>query len=207
MQDEIKRWEAKHKIGLILTSSNARPPWLRPDEPMTYLFLMEEWVEYGKWEKRMLCGPSLLKSRNSSNGSSPSCWRRRSGGAETACQQNELAAAKRVRFMNLDLQQAFKDDVVMVSLIKLWRWFGVTRRRAYFKLIKGEPKVLEKFIKPVKAMIEVSQSFGYRTVAHLLDMKKNPANRVPDHGQASAQTACSVSPEDSGLALGGCCAE
>ena len=33
---------------------------------------------------------------------------------------------------------------------------------------KGTPKVQEKFVTPIKAMIEENPSFGYRTVAHHL---------------------------------------
>lgn len=80
--------------------------------------------------------------------------------------------------MILELQQALKDDGVMVSLVKLCRWFGVPRRTVYYKSTKGEPKVQEQFVKPIKAMIEENPSFAYRTVAHLLDMNKNTVQRV-----------------------------
>ena len=80
--------------------------------------------------------------------------------------------------MILELQQALKDDGVMVSLVKLCGWFGVSRRTVYYKPTKGEPKVQEQFVKPIKAMIEENPSFGYRTVAHLLDMNKNTVQRV-----------------------------
>ncbi|WP_341686319.1 hypothetical protein [Limnohabitans sp.] len=33
-------------------------------------------------------------------------------------------------------------------------------------------------MKPIKAMIEENPSFGYRTVAHLLDFNKNKGQRV-----------------------------
>ncbi len=56
--------------------------------------------------------------------------------------------------MILELQQTLKDDGVMVSLVKLCDWFAVPRRTVYYKPTKGEPKVQEHFVKPIKAMIE-----------------------------------------------------
>ena len=47
-----------------------------------------------------------------------------------------------------------------------------------FRPTKGTPKVQEKFVTPIKAMIEENPSFGYRTVAHLLGMSKNTVQRV-----------------------------
>lgn len=52
------------------------------------------------------------------------------------------------------------------------------RRTAYYRPTKGTPKVQEKFVTPIKAMIEENPSFGHRTVAHLLGMNKNPLQRV-----------------------------
>jgi putative transposase len=40
------------------------------------------------------------------------------------------------------------------------------------------PKLQERFVAPIKAMIEEHPSFGYRTVAHLLGMNKNTVQRV-----------------------------
>ena len=65
---------------------------------------------------------------------------------------------------------------MIVSLVKLCGWFGVPRRTSYYKPTKGEPKVQEQLVKPTKARIEENPSFGYRTVAHLLDM--NTVQRV-----------------------------
>ena len=43
--------------------------------------------------------------------------------------------------MILELQRALKEDVVVVSLVKLCEWFGVPRRTLYYKPTKAEPKV------------------------------------------------------------------
>ena len=80
--------------------------------------------------------------------------------------------------MILGLQQGLKEDGIEVSLVKLCQWFGVARRTVYYRETKGQPKLQEQFVKPIKAMIEENPSFGYRTVAHLLDFNKNTVQRV-----------------------------
>lgn len=52
------------------------------------------------------------------------------------------------------------------------------RRTVYYKLVQSAPKVDPKFATPIKAMIEKSLSFGYRTAAHLLGLNKNTVQRV-----------------------------
>ncbi|MGV0964292.1 MAG: IS3 family transposase [Polynucleobacter sp.] len=80
--------------------------------------------------------------------------------------------------MILALQQGLKDDGVEVSLVKLCRWFDVPRRSVYYQPCKAAPKLQERFVAPIKALIEEHPSFGYRTVAHLLRMNKNTVQRV-----------------------------
>jgi putative transposase len=41
--------------------------------------------------------------------------------------------------MILELQLAFKDDGVIVSPVKLCRWFALPRGTFYYKPTKGEP--------------------------------------------------------------------
>lgn len=43
---------------------------------------------------------------------------------------------------------------------------------------QGEPKVQERFVKPIKAIFEENPSFECRIVAHLLDMNKNTVELV-----------------------------
>jgi putative transposase len=105
--------------------------------------------------------------------------------------------------MILELQEALKEDGINVSLASLCHWFGVPRRTVYYRPIKGAPKVKDQYVKPIKA-IEENSSFGYHTVAHLLDMNNNTVQRVvPDHGLAGSQTACGVSSEDPCFAFSG----
>ena len=76
------------------------------------------------------------------------------------------------------IRQGLQADGITVSIAKLCRWFGVPRRTVYYKPVKSAPKVDPKFAVPIKAMIEESPSFGYRTVAHLLGFNKNTVQRV-----------------------------
>jgi len=76
------------------------------------------------------------------------------------------------------IRQGLQAEGITVSISKLCRWFGVPRRTVYYKPVKSAPKVDPKFATPIKAMIEESPSFGYRTVAHLLGFNKNTVQRV-----------------------------
>ncbi|ROR18601.1 putative transposase [Comamonas sp. BIGb0124] len=80
--------------------------------------------------------------------------------------------------MILRVQQGLADEGVAVSLSQLCRWFEVPRRTVYYKTVKVPPKVEPRFAEPIKALIEESPSFGYRTVAHLLGFNKNTAQRI-----------------------------
>lgn len=76
------------------------------------------------------------------------------------------------------IHQGLKEEGVVVSISKLCKWFDVPRRTVYYRPVKAEPVVQARFSEPIKAMIEASPSFGYRTVAHLLGFNKNTVQRV-----------------------------
>jgi putative transposase len=76
------------------------------------------------------------------------------------------------------IRQGLKADGFDVSISKLCRWFNVPRRTMYYRPLKAEPKVQERFVTPIKAMIEENPSFGYRTVAYLLGLNKNTVQRI-----------------------------
>ncbi|MCO5397780.1 DDE-type integrase/transposase/recombinase [Ralstonia soli] len=76
------------------------------------------------------------------------------------------------------IRQGLQADGITVSISKLCRWFEVPRRTVYYRPVKSEPKVQARFAEPIKAMIEESPSFGYRTVAHLLGFNKNTVQRI-----------------------------
>lgn len=54
----------------------------------------------------------------------------------------------------------------------------MARRTVYYRATKAQPRLQEQFVQPIKAIIEENPSFGYRTVAHLLDFNKNTVQRV-----------------------------
>ena len=76
------------------------------------------------------------------------------------------------------IRQGLKADGIHVSLSKLCHWFAVPRRTVYYRPTKAVPKVDARFAAPIKTMIEENPSFGYRTVAHLLDFNKNTVQRI-----------------------------
>ena len=80
--------------------------------------------------------------------------------------------------MILGMQRAMKEDGTGVSMSQLYHWFDVPRRTVYYKACKAPPKVQERFEKPIKEMIEQDPSFGYLTVAGLLNFNKSTVQRI-----------------------------
>ncbi len=80
--------------------------------------------------------------------------------------------------MILGIQQAMKEDGMEVSMSQLRRWFEVPRRTVYYRPTKAAPRVQERFEKPIKEMIDQDPSYGYRTVAGLLNFNKNTVQRI-----------------------------
>ena len=76
------------------------------------------------------------------------------------------------------IRQGLQADGIAVSISKLCRWFGVPRRTVYYRPVKAAPKLQDRLVGPIKAMIEENPSFGYRTVAYLLGMNKNTVQRI-----------------------------
>jgi len=76
------------------------------------------------------------------------------------------------------IRQGLKDEGIEVPVAKLCRWFDVPRRTVYYQSAKAAPKLKERFVEPIKRMIEEEPSFGYRAVANLLGFNKNTVQRV-----------------------------
>ena len=76
------------------------------------------------------------------------------------------------------VKQGLLDDGIQVPVTKLCAWFDVPRRTVYYQPTKAAPRLDDKFVKPIKALIEDEPSFGYRTVAWLLGFNKNTVQRV-----------------------------
>jgi len=76
------------------------------------------------------------------------------------------------------VKQGLEAEGVTVPMTKLCQWFEVPRRSVYYKPTKSAPKVQERLERPIKALIEQDPSYGYRTVAGLLNMNKNTVQRI-----------------------------
>jgi len=68
---------------------------------------------------------------------------------------------------------------------------------------KGQPKLQERFVTPIKAMIEENPSFGYPKVAYLLGMNKHRAKGVSVQGLAGTQASGGLEASYPGVAVGG----
>ena len=102
------------------------------------------------------------------------------------------------------LQQGMKEDGFEVPMTKLCRWFEVPRRTVYYRPVKSAPKVQERFAAPIKQLIEADPSFGYRTVAGLLQLNKNTVQRIFQiKGWQVRKRAVGHRTADRGAALGG----
>ena len=76
------------------------------------------------------------------------------------------------------LHEGLLADGDTVPISKLCTWFGVPRRMVYYKPTKAPPKLDDRFVAPIKSMIEENPSFGYRMVAYLLGFNKNTVQRI-----------------------------
>jgi putative transposase len=76
------------------------------------------------------------------------------------------------------IRRGLQNDDLHVSMTQLCRWCEGPRRSAYYKPLKTQPKMRERFVEPIKVMIEENPWFGYRTVAHLLKFNKNTVQRI-----------------------------
>ena len=81
--------------------------------------------------------------------------------------------------MILSIQRGLQAEGFKVSMSQLCRWFEVPRRTVYYRPTKAAPRVQERFEKPIKEMIEQDPSYGYRTVAGLLNFNKNTVGNHP----------------------------
>ena len=89
------------------------------------------------------------------------------------------------------IRQRLKADGFEVTVSQLCRWFELPRRTMYYKQVKAPAKVDPALAEPIKKLIEEEPSFGYRTVAGLLDSKP-PA--IPPSTVHRAVSTSSVSP-------------
>nr|WP_304991429.1 DUF1153 domain-containing protein [Burkholderia plantarii] len=178
MDEDIKRWTAKRKSALVTdivqgktTVAEANRTYDRsPSE-------VENWVDVDDDKRGMKnalrANPLDVKSNTSGRSRSckrltKPCW---------SCAPKKIAVpAGRGRELIETIHQGLKEEGVVVSISQLCRWFDVPRRTVYYRPVKAHPVVQARFSEPIKAMIEESPSFGYRTVAHLLASTRTPCN-------------------------------
>lgn len=76
------------------------------------------------------------------------------------------------------VQQGLKDEGFAVPMTKLCRWLEVACRTTYYKPARAPAKINAELAAPIKELIEAKPSFGYHTVAALLGMNTNTAQRI-----------------------------
>jgi putative transposase len=74
--------------------------------------------------------------------------------------------------------QGRKEDGSTAPMSKLCRWFQFLRCPAYYRPAKSAPKVRERFDEPIKRLIEADSTFGYRTVAGMLQFNQNSVQPI-----------------------------
>lgn len=74
--------------------------------------------------------------------------------------------------------QGLTDDSFYVSISQLCRWVDVPRRTIYYQFRNAPPAVKPELSEPIKPLIEVEPSFGYRTVPGVFDIHKNTVLRI-----------------------------
>lgn len=171
MEEEIKRWTARRKSALVLevlqgrttVSEASRQFDLPPSE-------IESWVEDAKrgMENALRAKPEDVREQ----------YERQLKELQEAYGEAmlELRARKKIavpagegRVMIEAIRQGLKEEGVEASISQLCRWFGVARRTVYYRPRRAASKVRPELAEP---------TYGYRTVAGLLDMNKNTVQRI-----------------------------
>jgi putative transposase len=80
--------------------------------------------------------------------------------------------------MIVTIRLGLKQDEFDVSLCKLCRWLEIPCRTTYYKPTNAPANVQDRYVQPINRLNESNPSFGYRTVAHLLDFNKNTVQRI-----------------------------
>lgn len=180
MEEEIKRWTARRKSALVLeiiqgkttVAEASRQFDLTPSE-------IEGWVDEGKrgMENALRAKPEGRAGAVRATAQGPAGSLRR--GHAGAARPKEIGVpVGQGRDLMVSNQQGLREDGFEVSMLKLCRWFGVARRTVYCRPTKAPPAVKAALAEHIKALIGGESSFGYRTVAGLLGMSKNTAQRI-----------------------------
>lgn len=119
--------------------------------------------------KTLNAGPLSVKSRWSLRSCKVRRQSTRPAGPTTFCLPKLKSGWARTR----NDRDELKEDGFTVSISQLCRWFGTPGRTVHYKPTKAALKVNPSLADPIKARIEESSLFGYRTGADLLGMNKS----------------------------------
>ncbi len=78
----------------------------------------------------------------------------------------------------MHVQSELAREGAKVSITKLCRWFGISRRSYYYKPKAGASRIDEKKVERIKATIEEYPTYGYRRVALLTGINKKAVQRI-----------------------------
>ena len=76
------------------------------------------------------------------------------------------------------MQAELKAEGFDVSIAKLCRWLGVSRRSYYYRTRTRQKAVDEKKAEQVKSVIERFPTYGYRRIAFMLDWNRKVEQRI-----------------------------
>ncbi len=78
----------------------------------------------------------------------------------------------------MQVQSEMRNEGNAISITKLCRLFGISRRSFYYKPTRRTPKLDEERVRKVKEKIEAFPTYGYRCLALLLGMNKKAVQRI-----------------------------
>jgi len=76
------------------------------------------------------------------------------------------------------VQSEMAKEGYRISITKLCRWFGVSRRTFYYKPVNREKKLDPDKVAKVREKMEQFPTYGYRRLAWLLNMNKKAVQRI-----------------------------
>ena len=78
----------------------------------------------------------------------------------------------------MHVQSEMASESHRVSITKLCRWFGISRRTFYYKPKQRRPKIDEEKVCRIKEKMEAFPTYGYRRLAHLTGINKKAVQRI-----------------------------
>ncbi len=78
----------------------------------------------------------------------------------------------------MHVQSEMASEGHRVSITKLCRWFGISRRTFYYKPKVKEPRIDDKKLYRIKETIEAFPTYGYRRIAFMTGINKKAVQRI-----------------------------